>query len=480
MKKLSVTIFILLSCCYVFSQINTFTYSFSNTDNVRPMDIYEDSLGDIFVLTSSCEKESGFSNCQALLIKLDPYGNFIDSLWIRQHNRKLHLQDILLASINTIIICGMSANENDTKPSVEFYRVSMDLSLIDNHNHSFPDDYKWFSVKTNKGLNNSYLVTGGVFQPVNKLRVYVLRLSANLDSIQMTIEQDYADQGCYLMEYEPNRYWLLTGIIPRYLIMDGDFNVIQESKVPRRTSSPYGIKWDSDSSFYLTGEWNGGSDDDIGIIRQLHVTDTTDLIFNDWGTLDTMDLTAGLGALDFNNNDSIYIGGTTNFSPNYLSPFPSWYFLIQTDSMLNIRWEKFIGGEAHYTVDKIKAARDGGCFLASAKYDYMSGADHTDLELIKVNHLGQFVHLPENPSIEIREAIVYPNPGTDQLNIRLAAQHAKANFQLYDNRGGLIMNQTLTKKVTQINTNFLKSGTYVFRIYNENGLYEEGKWVKIQ
>ena len=457
----------------------TFVFNYSNPDNERPTDILETENGDLFLSAVSCKQETGFSDCNGLILKLNANGGLIDSLEIDIPNKSFYIRDVISLAEDTILISGMSRNIDRTNCCFELITVNKQLETIQHVTYCFPANYKSLCVYTKKG-NNKILITGCIILPVNLVRVFAFKLSTSLDSLNCKILHNIPGVGVDIREIPNNEYWIVNDIATDYLKLDSTFSEINSINIPYFLSAPYGIKWYSDTSFYLAGELNYGSEDNIGILRQNTIYDVIDYIYIEWGIADTLDIPARFGALDFGNIDSIYIGGSKNFYPNYFTSIPSWYFLIQTDSMLNVRWEKFIGGKAFYTVDKLKVARDGSCFLASAKYDYMLGADHTDLELIKVNHLGQFVHLPENPSIKIREAIVYPNPGTDQLNIRLATQHAKANFQLYDNRGGLIMNQTLTKKVTQINTNFLKSGTYVFRIYNENGLYEEGKWVKIQ
>ncbi|RLD86071.1 MAG: hypothetical protein DRJ02_09240 [Bacteroidetes bacterium] len=40
------------------------------------------------------------------------------------------------------------------------------------------------------------------------------------------------------------------------------------------------------------------------------------------------------------------------------------------------------------------------------------------------------------------------------------------------------MSQQITDKWAEVNTTFLKTGTYIYKIYNNEGLFERGKWVK--
>ncbi|MDZ7742516.1 MAG: T9SS type A sorting domain-containing protein [Bacteroidota bacterium] len=193
-----------------------------------------------------------------------------------------------------------------------------------------------------------------------------------------------------------------------------------------------------------------------------------------------MDINCQLGEpLDYKNKDSIFIGGATNFWPYYWAEIPTWYFVIQTDSLLNIRWERFIGGDAHLMVEKLIATNDGGCLLAASRYDYLhSNEPQTDIQIIKLNENGQLVNQDENILVKSTEAIIYPNPGIHSLNIRLARQYKEFSFELYSISGKLVLSETYKSIQENINAINLKAGTYIYRIYNKKGLFESGKWIK--
>jgi hypothetical protein len=247
--------------------------------------------------------------------------------------------------------------------------------------------------------------------------------------------------------------------------------------MPHNLSNPYGIKWDSDTSFYIAGEFNGGSDNDIGFFKQFDPIDSTGSIFNSYGAMDTLDLTAQF-ALDYDNYDSIYIGGTKNFWFYYLTE-PSWYFIVQTDSNLNVRWERFYGGDAYFSMNKIMMAKDGGIIITGTRYDYQNvTGEELDIHVLKLTSEGLLVSTPEELSIEMREALVFPNPGTDYLKVRVAAHYPKSTFELYDINGRITLSERINGKWGEINTSSLPAGTYIYRIYNEEGLFESGKWLK--
>jgi hypothetical protein len=147
--------------------------------------------------------------------------------------------------------------------------------------------------------------------------------------------------------------------------------------------------------------------------------------------------------------------------------------------MLNIRWERFYGGDAYYLMGKIIATKDGGCLVGGMRYDYQNTSElQTDVIILKLNEEGLLVGNQKTPAIVMHEAIVYPNPGTTEIKVRIAAQYKESLFQLFDMNGKQVASKKIAGKWGTINTSFLKSGTYVYRISSEDGLFESGKWIK--
>jgi len=258
---------------------------------------------------------------------------------------------------------------------------------------------------------------------------------------------------------------------------------VEEQIVPESITANFGVKWDSDISFYLMGDYLPDNDHNIGFLRQPHYFDTTGYLFNSWGRADTVDFPAFTNGIDFRNKDSIFIGGTHNM-PYALDPgqqpVPTWFVVLQTDSLLNVRWERFYGGDANYLMTNLIATRDGGCLEAGTRYDYMNNPEQqTDIIVLKLNSEGLLVGDHELPETRMSEAIVYPNPGTDALQIRLAVQHPTALLELFDANGRLVLSQQLHQKESRIAVNQLPSGTYIYKLSADTGLLESGKWVKM-
>jgi len=119
---------------------------------------------------------------------------------------------------------------------------------------------------------------------------------------------------------------------------------------------------------------------------------------------------------------------------------------------------------------------DGGCIMVGNRYDDQTQNQEQDVYIVKVNGDGLIVWEREI-SMNDRFSTIYPNPGS-QLNIRLAMQHPKAQLQLFDQAGRLILQQQLHQTESTVETSHLPSGVYLYHLSAPTGLNESGKWVK--
>ena len=72
--------------------------------------------------------------------------------------------------------------------------------------------------------------------------------------------------------------------------------------------------------------------------------------------------------------------------------------------------------------------------------------------------------------------MVYPNPGSNTLNICTALQNACV--EVYDMSGRMIYRQEITENITAINTTDWTDGTYVWKVVANGKEAECGKWIK--
>ena len=447
-------------------------------------DILENDDGCIYIVASETKPGQILYKATGLVIKLSNMGLMIDSAKYDINDRRYLLTDILHDGSDQFILSGFSTDTFPTLPNVhgncniELKKINTSLDIISNRNFVIPPEFNYFNSVTYKGLFDDILI-GGSFISENIRRMFFSVFNNDFDSINTKIYQDKF-RTCYsIKQLDDTTYWICDGEKSSYYLLDENLNINDYDYARPYWNYTPGIKWDTETSFYLAGQWNGGSGDDIGLYKQFDPIDSTGNIFNSWGTTDTIDIPALLNsALDFNNKDSIFIGGTTNFS-SYFVKAPSWYFILQTDSNLNVRWERFYGGDARYTMSCIKASNDGGCIVAGNRYDFLNDTiEQLDIHILKLNGEGMLVNTPEHPGIEMHEAIVFPNPGTDRVRLRIASQYKQSTFEIFDIRGRQVLSKQIVGKWGEINTGQLIPGTYVYRIYNHKGLFESGKWIK--
>jgi len=100
-----------------------------------------------------------------------------------------------------------------------------------------------------------------------------------------------------------------------------------------------------------------------------------------------------------------------------------------------------------------------------------------DIFVVKLDKEGLLVGKYDH-KINITEALVFPNPGTNYLKVRVAAEYKHSTFDLFDMNGRKVLSRQITGKWGEVNTTFLQTGTYIYNIHNSEGLFESGKWVK--
>ena len=471
------------------AQTNSWTFFLNTTDDRRIDDMIEGELNNIYFVGYK-QEELDNDHLSGFIYKIDHNGNTIDSAFVVNFDSTIVIRSILKDSSDGYILglktSSKASEHNNCGFNLRRIDTELNTTYVSN-NFLFPSEYYDIEITADYGNNNNILIFGYIFPGYYSPRMFIYELNLSFDSVRSNI---YLDDGPILpmkiKQLNNLSYWIIGEIYSNYILIDSLLNMVSNSdwRIPHYMNGSYGVKWDSDTSFFLAADLhsNPPSDHDIGFLYQKHPFDTTGFYFNYWGAIDTTDYPAFWGALDYKNKDSIFIGGTKNINLYNLnfSTTPSWFVLLQTDSLLNIRWERFYGGDAYYNMTKLIATNDGGCIMAGTRFDYLEHPDihERDIFILKVNAEGLIVSSDNSISPLVHEALVFPNPGSNYLRVRVAAQYRHSTFELYDLSGKQMLKQQINGKWAEVNTTFLKTGTYVYKIYNNEGLYETGKWVK--
>jgi len=484
MKKLKFLVLGLFLQTAAIAQQTTWEYVLRTPDiDEETIDLVEGNDGSIYVGGRTILLEQQY-NYKSLLLKIDPQGTFIDSVQFTLPGKWTSISQIIPAGIDNYVLLSTFRDFNSPYLNCGLLMHSMNENM-ELYNQSIIFAENTFRLAGSSGSftdDGNLFINLGVKIGESGFQAYLIETDYNFNIIKERLINEFTAAYSHLKKFDDNNYWTLNLLHNRYQIFDSAFNFVKEQAVPELMSASFSVKWDSDTSFYLLGDYIPNNKHNLGFIRQLHYFDTTGYLFNYWGRADTLDYPAVANGIDFRNKDSIFIGGTHNM-PYGLDPgqqpVPTWFVVLQTDSLLNIRWERFYGGNANHLMTNLIATRDGGCLIAGTRYDYLNDpVPQTDIIVLKLNSEGLLVGQNELQESLLHEAIVYPNPGSTIMQVRLAVQHPKAMLELFDSQGKLLLSQQLHEKESRINTAHLPPGTYIYRLSAATGLNESGKWVK--
>jgi len=219
---------------------------------------------------------------------------------------------------------------------------------------------------------------------------------------------------------------------------------------------------------YYTGKLFG-----LGIFD----TATTKLYYNTLGNnQEEMYHSYGIG-MDVNTNKEIFGAAIYGYIGTEVYPSENNYIVIgKTDSLLNKKWEHFVGGDAYYLLLNVLACSDGGVLFSATRFDESINNQEFDACFIKLNADGCFTNIENKPQ-NLHNAILYPNPAKEMLNLRTAVQYVPATLEVYNISGIKVLTENITATEQTINIASLTTGNYIFRIIFQNETIETGKFI---
>ncbi|MCB2208493.1 MAG: T9SS type A sorting domain-containing protein [Bacteroidetes bacterium] len=181
-------------------------------------------------------------------------------------------------------------------------------------------------------------------------------------------------------------------------------------------------------------------------------------------------------SLDINDNNEICVAGNHNRGVGPWNSQYSWIYLAKLDQDLELISERYLGGDAYYTIYSMAATSDGGIVTAGTRFDYLVNDFERDAFVIKTDG-GLWVGQYENSVIPMHSAIVYPNPGNHEFTVRTTEYPSVV--ELYDTYGRMLHIEPINGLMTIINTSDLKNGLYTWILRKNNKTIDKGKWIKI-
>lgn len=289
-----------------------------------------------------------------------------------------------------------------------------------------------YDITYNHDSSNILLHTDGAYHDPMTARCKIIKLDSNWNQI------DVID---YPRDFLPN--------FTAKLLPNG--NILNSGRILMGMGEEY-------ITAYLLNE-------DLSIQHEFYLNNT-----------DTTSTSASNISVDYYGANT-YIGGTFDlyYHPNRERD-PSWYYLAKVNDTLGIIFEKYIGGDAAYWLYSVAASSDGGILLAGTRENLTNDTAQIDGYLIKLDSNGCLTNLEANSNLQIKEALIYPNPGFDNLNIRTALKQCV--FNMYDEAGKRVLTHDLTSRFTTLRVTGLKTGRYLYTINRGNKIVESGGWIK--
>jgi hypothetical protein len=140
---------------------------------------------------------------------------------------------------------------------------------------------------------------------------------------------------------------------------------------------------------------------------------------------------------------------------------------------LNTQWQIAFGGDANYFLMNTSVAQDSSLYLVCTRYDWTTQNNERDLYIYKIDKNGSLLSAPEFGGLQPIEAVVYPNPFTNQIEVNFLNEDLRqANVVLTDISGRTVLRQNLEMGLTKehtLNTQNLPAGVYVLTLSDAQG-----------
>ncbi|MCK9269541.1 MAG: T9SS type A sorting domain-containing protein [Bacteroidales bacterium] len=421
---------------------------------------------------------------RSIVAQYDLYGTETARRELGLPYRDITIEKVFVNDDKTLDVIAIFHDVEYFEAGIALYRMTHDLMVLDTVTYSFPSSDMFFGAGASKNEDEILVYGGYGDNGSTMLKAFAYAFDFDYDSVKAVRFGQEWDVAYYedMRRLPSGGYFAANPLLSRYEHLSSAFELVEYYPMSDFIWNPLSVQWDSDHSFYAAARsHNPDSLWNIVFYHQEHPFDTTGTVLHYWGNSDTIDFLAIASGISFRNYDSIFIGATHNINIGdlYYSTQDSWFVILQTDSSLNVRWERFYGGDAYYILNNVVATPDGGCLIGGWRYDYHNtSSQQNDVVLFKLNNQGLITGDSELSGLETKEAVVFPNPGNEVLIVRVGVQYQRSLFVLFDLNGRQMLQHEINASQAAISTSHLNSGTYLYRITSPDGLYETGKWIK--
>ena len=490
MKKKLITFLLLVISQLLMAQTNFFK-TYRRPSHERAFSSVQLANGSFMIAGEM--RESGFNGInEGYLGTISELGEIIKEMQINPYNnsRLCNIVPYKYGNASYITIGSTdSIAGSDTYSRIAFYGLDEEMNITWRKLFSFQKNYviwPWQNYISKDSIlylmNDNENTNSG--QDLSKY-VTVIKYKLPYDSLS-NYKVDFLSYTMDLL-FKENKQELNIYLFPSFTVvgLDEGLNYISTRDF-NKNRFPVLVDLTSinDSNYLITGTARNyiNSNSQIGCIKYNDDDSALDSTFYS-PSIDTNFYAGGRQNTAISGNN-IFIAGFYNVVafPFPYNANPSWVSVTKTDMDLNVISNHFYGGDAQYCPYSIIPTIDGGCFITGYSYDYRNNLPIGDYELdifaLKVNSEGLITELPDQPNKISHDAIIFPNPGKDYLNIQSGLQISGAQFTLFDMAGHILLEEKINNTQVRINTTNLLPGIYTWQIVFKNKVIESGKWMK--
>lgn len=443
---------------------------------------------------------------EGIIMKINVSGNIIQKLDLEEKQ----LWAIDKISDNEIAICGVNNNNNAWVAVID-----SNLNIIWDWTKTVFEQNSNYEVFTHLIIQDTIVNVCGIVGQNLATDIYIAQISINGSYIQNTT---ITNVGYYLdildvsKDYnEHDKYWvaiknLILSPFAETTLLQIDKNLNFTDTISILNDKMItSFEWFNEENLLIGGDvryidtfippappntyiWNDLLFAKINVDSLL--TPLTGLRTY-FGREDTSDIASSHTSLDYTQKDLIYLGGTSNMYRQY-GPYleapgfhhnDTWLLINCLDSMGNLQWQRYFGGDENYYLTSIRATEDGGVLLLGTSFDYNSGVNRRNIHIIKLNNdildNTDFVEFDRQVDIKL-----YPNPISNFLQFEIKTDNIQSesfNLQVYNINGQLLMQKQMRTGLSRFNTQNLLIGTYFYSITNgKNELIKSGQFIKLE
>ena len=487
MKIKLITVLLAGFCQIAYSQTSFFE-TYKRSSHERAYSSLQMADGN-FMIAGEMRETGYFGIDMGYLAKLSPTGEIVKEVLVNPKNTSRLCLLVPFQYENAMYLCIGSSDSvvgaNSFGCNV-FYGIDEDLNITQQKAFSFKTNYMaypWQYVIQNDSI--LYLMTDFVIRNRNNTTnrmIDVVKYKLPFDSLTSYIDTNYSITQDLFFNNVKKQINIYTFPFNKIQQLDENLNFISSKTYSEKFPTVLTITSLGDTNYLLSGAAKNDSSPNLllGCVRYDSNDFSVDSLFYT-PSADT-NFYGGAHKNTVINGDAIFITGFYNVNaiPFPYNDNPSWVTITKLDMELNVISTHFYGGDAQYCPYSIIATSDGGCFVTGYSYDYINnlpnGNGELDIFALKTNSEGLVTGNTEDPIAH--NAIIYPNPGADFINIEAGLQIKGAMFTLYDMNGRILQQQPIKNTHQRVNASNLPSGIYPWQIVFKHKVIETGKWIK--